>query len=90
MLGLGRRPILALFFNYTKQDLVLATKTVAILEQKNIEFSSPYIQSQDSPVNMALYNPLFKQVKIKHDIILKPDPFITIKIPLKRLFCSRL
>lgn len=61
MLGLGRRPILGLFFNYTKQDLVLATKTLAILEQKSVGFSA-YIQSQESSVIGALYNPLFKQV----------------------------
>ena len=62
MLGLGRRPILGLFFNHAKQDLVIATKTLAILEQRNVEFSTPYIQSQQTSVTTALYNPLFQQV----------------------------
>ncbi len=59
---LGPRPISAMYFNQTRQALLLGTNQLAVFEHREEDILSQVLYSHPSPLTVVLYNKLFHQV----------------------------
>jgi len=67
--GLGHNPPTAAYVNNVSLTLIVAVNSsIAIMEGKDDDVSVLPFATHNCPINVVLYNPLYKQVRVVHSI----------------------